>query len=577
MQSKWPWILLLFFWGCNKTGKVNYRTVENETIGEENQSTGNNNTGTGTGTGSGSGPTSLGDPLEVFQWHLNNTGQSSFSSSGGTVGEDIGLSLSSTVNGAGVLVAVSDNGVQIGHEDLSYNALEGTHKNYFGSSPYYGDPSPTGDDDSHGTAVAGIILATAGNGVGGRGVAPAASLAGFKFIGSSTTTSKLIDQANGIYDVFNYSYGGYSCAFSTSPASYLSQLEYATTNLRGGKGSVFVKAAGNEYYAPLEDCYDDIDGSPYYFGNAALEEDQSYPYYILVAALDADGDATFYTSPGSSIWVAAPGGDYGIGSPAIVTTDIEGCSKGYSISEASANEFESGATLNSNCNYTSTMNGTSSSAPMVTGVVALMLSVNANLTWRDIKYILASTARKVDLSSGNMSHPTGNDLSGHTYMYGWRTNAAGYAFHNWYGFGAIDADAAIAMALGYQSSWGSMTKSTYNSANVNVSIPDASATGASNSIYVNANKTIEAVQIIVDVDHPYIGDLGIELTSPAGTKSQLMLINSGLIQQNINDSVLLSNAFFMEASQGNWTIKVIDGASDDTGKLNRWSIKVWGH
>lgn len=581
-NSLFLFIFSLILFACNKTGEVNYRTVTNNDPiqADDAVNTGDgtsNGSGNGSGTGSGNnGNQNLGDPLRVFQWHIENTGQSAFSTSGGTVGEDIGLSFSSPHKGSGILVAVSDNGVQITHEDLSFNALDGTHKNYFLSSPYSGDPSPS-DDDAHGTAVAGIILATAENGKGGRGIAPNASLAGLKFIGASITTSKMIDQANGIYDIFNYSYGGYSCYTSTVPNSYLSQLEYGVNNLRNQKGAIYVKAAGNEYYAPLEDCYEDIEGSPYYLGNAALEEDQSYPYYILVGALDADGKSAFYSSPGSSIWISAPGGDFGTSSPAIVTTDIMGCSNGYSKSDATENDFESGGTLNSNCNYTSTMNGTSSSAPMISGVIAAMLSANSNLTWRDVKYILASTARQVDASSFSLNHPTGSNLTGHTYMRGWRTNGAGFKFHNWYGFGGVDADAAISMASTYNSSWGAILKPSYESGSINLAIPDNSSTGVSHQVNVSQNLTIEAVQITVNIDHNHIGDLGIELTSPSGTKSQLMLINSGLIQEGMNNTVLLSNAFYMEPSQGQWTIKVLDGDPEVSGTLKNWSIKVWGH
>jgi subtilisin family serine protease len=583
MKSSFILLILFSLFGCNKTGKVNYRTIESNDVIDSNdsvadnqdQNTNGSSNGSGNGNSDGSGVQT--DPLTVFQWHLENTGQTTFSTSGGTEGEDINLSLSSPYKGAGVLVAVSDNAVQVSHEDLSLNALAGTHKNYFLSSPYTGDPSPTDDDDAHGTAVAGIILASANNGVGGRGIAPSASLAGFKFIGSSITTSKLIDQANGIYDIFNYSYGGYSCYTSTIPSSYLAQLEYGVNNLRNQKGAIYVKAAGNEYYAPLEDCYEDIEGSPYYFGNAALEEDQSYPYYILVGALDSDGTSAFYSSPGSSVWISAPGGDFGTNSPAILTTDIMGCSKGSSITSAYENDFESGGTLNTNCNYTSTMNGTSSSAPMVSGVVATMLSANPNLSWRDVKYILAATARQVHSSSFSLNHPTGDNLSGHTYMQGWRTNSAGFKFHNWYGFGAVDADAALAMALSYNSSWGALVTHTKSSSNISLSIPDNSATGVSHLLSVSQSISLEAVQITVDIEHDHIGDLGIELTSPAGTKSQLMLINSGLIQEDMNDTILLSNAFYLESSQGQWTIKVVDGDADVTGSLKNWSIKVWGH
>ena len=70
---------------------------------------------------------------------------------------------------------------------------------------------------------------------------------------------------------------------------------------------------------------------------------------------------------------------------------------------------------------------------MVAGVVALMLEANSELTWRDIKYILAKTAVQND-----------------EYDTRWIQNSAGYKFNNAYGFGALNANTAVDMAKVYK-------------------------------------------------------------------------------------------------------------------------------
>ncbi|MBR7551873.1 S8 family serine peptidase, partial [Mycobacterium tuberculosis] len=84
------------------------------------------------------------------------------------------------------------------------------------------------------------------------------------------------------------------------------------------------------------------------------------------------------------------------------------------------------------CNYTAKMNGTSASAPMVSGVAALVLEANPNLSYRDVKYILATTATR------NHPHQPAVTLAdGRTLVPGWTGNAAGRAYSNWYGFGVV--------------------------------------------------------------------------------------------------------------------------------------------
>uniref|UniRef100_UPI002B41143D S8 family serine peptidase n=1 Tax=Photorhabdus africana TaxID=3097554 RepID=UPI002B41143D len=92
--------------------------------------------------------------------------------------------------------------------------------------------------------------------------------------------------------------------------------------------------------------------------------------------------------------------------------------------------------------YTS-MQGTSFAAPIISGVVALMLEANPNLGYRDVQQILALSARKINDPSTAWS-----DNSSHSW------NGGGMHTSNDYGFGQIDARAAVRLA----ESW--MTQST---------------------------------------------------------------------------------------------------------------------
>ena len=100
--------------------------------------------------------------------------------------------------------------------------------------------------------------------------------------------------------------------------------------------------------------------------------------------------------------------------------------------------FSEQLNLNPDCNYNSHFNGTSAAAPTVSGVVALMLEANPDLTWRDVKHILVNTSAKIDATRSTT-------VDGVT-QYSWVQNAAGHEHHNWYGFGKVDASAAVNVA-----------------------------------------------------------------------------------------------------------------------------------
>lgn len=529
------------------------------------------------------------DPLAKYAWHLNNTGQTGFSTGGGKAGEDakITAAVAQGFTGSGVHVAVSDTGVEISHEDLTDNVLPGESRNYDLVAPYTGDPTPPTGDEGHGTSVAGLIAAKGWNNKGSRGVAPDASFAGFYFIGPTESVAKLVHQATGAFDIFNQSWGYPTCYYTPVVSTYLSQIKERITNGRGGKGSLFVKSAGNSYVGDWAECTGLVTPGLYpYLGNANFDGDNTHPYVILAAAVNASGAASSYSSPGSNVWISAPGGEFGSNSPAMITTDMAGCSAGISVSSNTTNSFDSGASaLNSGCKYTSTMNGTSSAAPVTSGVIALMLEAKPTLGWRDVKHILASSATVIQPSTANIKNPLGYDLAQLPYQRGWITNSAGYKFHNWYGFGRINANTAVTMAKNYGTNLPAfeitehpLTKASYYSTGVvAVAVPDESATGASRSFSVLHNLVAEEVTLKITVNHPRPSDLAVEVISPAGTKNYVANYNSMFLESIFIDVMFLSNAFYGESTRGTWTVKVYDAMGGQTGSITSAELKFYGH
>lgn len=533
-----------------------------------------------------------GDPLRKHSWHLDNTGQKAFSTFGGVAGIDVNVDdvFLDDITGNGIRIAVSDSGVEYNHDDLHLNQLSGFHRNYSLNSPYVGEPVAS---SFHGTAVTGIIAGMGWNNYGGIGVAPEAKFAGFQFLDSPQTTSILIHQASGDFDVFNYSYGDELYEDTISDPSYIAQLRYKTLN----DDSAYVKAAGNEFIRLDQET--GICASH----NANFPFENESPFLIVVGSVNADGGKASYSNSGSNIWVSAPGGEDGESfGPGIISTDLPTCFKGISkAGSASTNDFEYGHSENIKCDYTALMNGTSAATPMVTGVIALMKEANSTLKARDIKHILATTSVKIDpthsptLNYYGNKHPSKANSSlctedlevvGHEYEQGWVTNGAGYDFNNFYGFGMVDAKAAVDAAKTYVSSLGTLveTNSAFTDANYSrspatVTIPQADPAGMTDVMNISTSLTIESIQLKVQVSHQRSGEVGVELTSPSGTKSILMNINNSFLFDDDShlNIVLTSHAFYGENSSGAWTIKVLDGRVGNTGSLQKWDMNILGH
>ncbi|MEM7581494.1 MAG: S8 family serine peptidase [Cyanobacteria bacterium P01_A01_bin.80] len=490
------------------------------------------------------------DPLFLYQWHLRNT-------TPGLLDLNV-VDVWNDYTGAGIHVAVIDDGVQRTHPDLNDNYSTARDWDFEDNDT---NASPVNYNDNHGTAVAGIIGAEAGNGIGGVGVAYGSTIFGFR-LSSLDNVTDAINNASGLQqvggvnreaDVVNMSIGTRSEYFFDASLNLdLTALNTAIDNAailgRDGLGTILVKAAGNNRLKKNQDgFFVDINQDT----NASSWNANKHT--ISVAAVNQNGYVSSYSTHGASVLVSA------FGTPGeVVTTDRTGF-RGYSYRD-----------------YRFDFNGTSAAAPMVSGVVALMLEANPDLGWRDVQEILAYSARHV-----------GTDIGyGINYFeeYAWSFNGAdnwnggGLHFSNDYGFGLVDAKAAVRLA----ETWGSNSQTSTNdklsfeSRSGSIVVPDGNANGFNFLINEDSsNILIEHFELQMNFDTTYTGDVEITVTSPSGTTSTL-IDNSGRGTDFDGNWTFTSNAFRGEESSGIWTVNVVDTVNGNTLTVNNLSIYSWG-
>ncbi|MDJ0278963.1 S8 family serine peptidase, partial [Sphingomonas sp. 2R-10] len=345
--------------------------------------------------------------------------------------------------GRGVHVGVFDEGVQSVHWDLSANYDASRHVVINGVT-YAGDAVP----GSHGTAVSGLIAAAL-NDRGGVGVAYNAKVTGVNIFDPASPISinngslilEALAQINR-YDITNHSYGGAGAIGSVNSrnvvgtASYLQSfaVEFAAATGRGGLGTIAVAAAGN----------DGLDGQ--------ADGWKTDRHTVTISAYrEADGAASSYSTRGAHLLVAAPSNDlFGLNSAGLITTDLLGTA-GYNTSFDPTGPAD----------YTDQFGGTSGATPVASGVVALMLDANEQLGWRDVKNILAASAKmpvafetgpvlfNSEIIAGNFVIPFNSRFNESSFQLsgdaaGWNGGAMHYSSD--YGYGAIDAYNAVRMA-----------------------------------------------------------------------------------------------------------------------------------
>ena len=225
------------------------------------------------------------------------------------------------------------------------------------------------------------------------------------------------------------------------------------------------------------------------------------------------------------------------------------------------------------------LEGTSAATPIVAGVVALILEANPNLTWRDVRLILAQSARKNHASDGGWSSNGALDPSG------------GYSIHHSYGFGVVDAAAALSKALNW-TLVGSQIVAEYPTSGVqtvNTSITDNSSTGISDTITISSStiSKIEYIELTLNATHNDWGELAITLSRSGGiTTSSTLSVNHNCLSSVFGtaiDCTVSGNSWVFgisrhlgETPNGNWTLKVADTTSGVTGTFDSWRLKIYG-
>ena len=312
-----------------------------------------------------------------FQWYLN-----------GQFGISMPNAWKYTKGESSKVVAVIDTGIRE-HQQLSKALLRNPDGSIYGydfvsdlNSAADGDgedPNPNdegggagGDSTYHGTFVAGII-ASEHDFIGTSGVAPKVKILPIRALGrDSGTMSDLVKAVNwaagekitGVprnrypVSVINLSLGAREPV--ACDAGFSSVFKSAIS-----KGVTIVAAAGNE-------------------GRPSLSFPANCPGVVTVVASQSLGDRASYSNFGEGALVAAPGGEQSIGS--LEAPDSQGRILSAGFNSSGLEDYV-------------LAEGTSMAAPVVSGIVALMYSMQPNISPSRVRTILANSVQDFPVGS----------------------------------------------------------------------------------------------------------------------------------------------------------------------------------
>ncbi|KAH0548887.1 hypothetical protein KQX54_003949, partial [Cotesia glomerata] len=302
------------------------------------------------------------------------------------------------ITGRGIRVAVLDDGLEYTHDDLknNYDPLISYDVNARDN-----DPIPrydaTVDVNAHGTRCAGEIAMEANNLKCGVGIAHEASIGGIKLL-DGTVNDRVEGEALGYnqnyIDIYTASWGPADDGRSLEAPGRLANeaLQRGVSQGRHGRGNIYVWASGNGG-SQKDDCNcDGYVGSIFTIAVGSASQTGKFPWYGEKCPATL---ATTYSS-----------GAYH--DQMIATTDLK-----------------------NKC--TTHHTGTSASAPLAAGILALALQVNKELTWRDAQHLVVETSEYSPLKHNP----------------GWKKNSAGYWFNPRFGFGLMNAYSLVRAAANW--------------------------------------------------------------------------------------------------------------------------------
>ncbi len=299
--------------------------------------------------------------------------------------------------GKNVRVAVIDSSFELNHPDLRFsNSYNIFRKNK--------DITPDSTGDFHGTAVAGVIAANRDNNYGIMGIAPDAYLIGlnglFQIEDSDYFSESYIEM---FYTALDMHVDIINCSWETMDIldeAIEDVLQEVAEEGRDGKGTFIVFSTGND-------------------GTMKLTNEAALPFVISVGSIESNGKRAGYSNYGKRLDLVAPSN--------FVSLDLLG-DNGF-------DEKEMGF-----------VTGTSFSAPVVSGCIALILEANPDLTRAQVLDIIYSATKKV----GEGNYTDGSFSYEYTYNLDQDDPySRKYSKNREVGYGLIDVYAAVQKAKSY--------------------------------------------------------------------------------------------------------------------------------
>ncbi|KAF9699638.1 hypothetical protein EKO04_002599 [Ascochyta lentis] len=458
------------------------------------------------------------DPIFADQWHLFNVK---------TRGNDINVTdvWMQGITGKDVTACVVDDGLDYDSGDLKSNFFAEASHDF---NDHEDLPTPKLSDDRHGTRCAGEIAAGKNN-VCGVGLAYDARISGVRILSGQITD---LDEALAINyemqknDIYSCSWGPPDDGKTMQAPGILIEKAMVTAvqKGRGGKGSIYVFAAGNGAASDDNCNFDGYTNSIYSITVGAIDMNNKHPYYS--EACSAQLVVTY----------SSGGGD------AIHTTDV-GANK-----------------------CTSQHGGTSAAGPIGVGVYALLLQARPDLTWRDVQWLTVLTAVPFDEPSD------------------WTKTTLGRMYSHQFGYGKLDAWAIVDKAKDWKlvkpqawfwSPWMHVKKRIPEGGEGLASVFEVTA-----DMLKKANfERVEHITLTMNVKHERRGDLSVELISPVGMSSHLSTARrDDENSYGYKDWTFMSVAHWGESGVGNWTVVVkdIQPGNQKTGTFTDWKLRLWG-
>jgi subtilisin-like proprotein convertase family protein len=229
--------------------------------------------------------------------------------------------------------------------------------------------------------------------------------------------------------------------------------------------------------------------------------------------------------------------------PGIWTTDRSGAA-GYNGGQLTEGDGPG--------HFTNSFGGTSSACPGAAGVVALVLAVNPELKWHEVKALIKGACDKIDPQGGAY------DSVGHSHFYG---------------HGRLNAATAVALAQPAAQSGITVSRQ------FDAAIPDLQTVRF--EIDVSDNSPVNAVSVELNLRHTFIGDLIVTLEPPAATGVGAVTLHQreggsakDLVRQYDSATTAALGNFAGKRCKGKWTLQITDAAAQDSGTLVSFTLRL---